>query len=149
METHSEIAKKINTLVTKNNDLNAKFLSFSILAEGAVLQGILRKHADMHRFFSLQLVHDLKTYVPDFNLELNRTIANALEMGWEDIKASLGLENDKDLETQLAKDHKASIVLYKEILLILPEEMPKLKSLLEAHLSWHYKADEYLPEIDE
>ncbi len=149
METPKEITETINNLVTKHNDLNAKFLSFSIVAEGATLQGILRRHADMHRFFSLQLVHDFKTYVPDATLQLNRTLANALEMGWEDIKASLGLDKDKDLEKNLTQEHENSFRLSEHAFAAIGEAMPALKTTLKEHIDWHVKVAQHLPDLEQ
>ncbi|WP_432411322.1 hypothetical protein [Rasiella sp. SM2506] len=149
METPKEITQIINKLVTKHNDLNAKFLSFSVVAESATLKGMLRQHADMHRFFSLQLVHDLKTYLPDAQLELNRTLANAIEMGWEDIKSSLGLDSDKDLEKNLSQEHSNCAKLCDQAYIQLGDTMPNLKSTLEEHIAWHVKVADHLPEVEE
>lgn len=149
METQKEITETINKLITKNNDLNAKFLSFSVVAESATLKGMFRQHADMHRFFSLQLVHDFKTYLPEVQLQLNRTLANAIEMGWEDIKASLGLDNDKDLEKNLSQEHNSCAKLCDEAYIQLNDAMPNLKITLEEHIAWHTKVAEHLPEVEE
>ncbi len=144
METHKDITEIINKLVTKHNDLNAKFLSFSVVAENATLKGMLRQHADMHRFFSLQLVHDFKTYVPEAQLQLNRTLANAIEMGWEDIKSSLGLDNDKDLEKNLSQEHEKCAKLCDVAYIQLDDAMANLKITLEEHIAWHKKVSEHL-----
>tara|TARA_R100000935_G_scaffold21876_4_gene40453 strand:- start:873 stop:1322 length:450 start_codon:yes stop_codon:yes gene_type:complete len=149
METPKAFIESINKLITKHNDLNAKFLSFSVVAEGVTLKGMLRHHADMHRFFSLQLVHDFKTYVPEAQLELNRTLANAIEMGWEDIKSSLGFHNDKDLEKNLAEEHRTCANLSDEVFLQTKNTMPNLKATLEEQIAWHKKVSEHLPEIDD
>ena len=149
METHTALIETINKLITRHNDLNAKFLSFSVVADGETLKGMLRQHADMHRFFNLQLVYDLKTYIPEAELNLHRTFANAIEMGWEDIKSSLGFDNDKDLEKNLAEEHQKSAALCDEAFLQIPELMPNLKTTLEEHIAWHKKVSEYLPEIEE
>ena len=146
METPKAFTETINKLITKHNDLNAKFLSFSVVAEGATLKGMLRQHADMHRFFSLQLVHDFKTYLPEAQLELNRTLANAIEMGWEDIKSSLGFDDDKDLKKNLAEEHRNSAKLSDEAFLQTPDTMPNLKTTIEEHIAWHKKVSEHLPE---
>ena len=148
MQTHTQLTEIINKLIIKNNDLNAKFLSFSIVANGDTLKGMLRQHADMHRFFSLQLVHDFKTYLPDVQLQLNRTLTNAIEMGWEDIKASLGLENDKDLENNLSQEHNNCAQLCDEAYIQLEDAMPNLKTTLEEHIAWHKKISEHLPEVE-
>jgi|GEM_PF-6399567 len=149
METNSVLTKTINTLITKHNDLNAKFLSFSAVANGDALKGMLLKHADMHRFFSLQLVHDFKTYAPETQLNLNRTFANAIEMGWEDIKASLGLENDNELENNISEEHNNCAILCDEAYLQVPETMPNLKNTIEEHIAWHKKVSEHLPDTKE
>jgi hypothetical protein len=148
METQKELTENINKLITKHNDLNAKFLSFSVVATNETLKGMLRQHADMHRFFSLEIVHDFKTYVPAAQLNLNRTLANAIEMGWEDIKSSLGFEDDEDLEKNLAEEHHNSAQLCENAYLHITEEMPKLKKTLLKHIKWHEKVDEHLPETD-
>ena len=149
MEAHTKLIEIINKLITKHNDLNAKFLSFSIVAEGNRLKGMLHQHADMHRFFSLQLVHDLKTYLPEVQLNLHRTFSNALEMGWEDIKASVGLESDADLEKNLALEHQASAKLCDDAFLLVDDTMPNLKATITQHIAWHKKVSEHLPEIKE
>lgn len=136
MENETKISEEINKLILKNTDLHHLYLSLAEAAEGDLLKGILKSHADKHRMMNLELVSELKALIPHANINVEGSFVGGITRGWEELKKSFNLESDDGIRASLKDAHTECLALYKKINAAISNTHKSIFEQLNAHISW-------------
>jgi hypothetical protein len=125
-DSNEQLKRQLQETVTMLNDEYHFYSKSSVWTDLKEIVHVFLGSANLCRKLSLEILAMLLKLDPDSSFDTEGSLSSSLNMGWTDIKQSLGIESREDLLKQALEKNKRLQEQFEKISHLVPTEHQKL-----------------------